>query len=77
MGSFLIRSVLIEIFLPLAIKVIEKYVKSTETKKDDDILQLIKLSFCNISKKNITNIDDYKLSIIDNSFIRVFQKPKV
>lgn len=76
MANVLLKSVLIDIFLPLAIKVIEKYVKSTETKKDDEILELVKLSLGNITQKNSTNIDDYVLTAIDNSFIRDCQRGK-
>ena len=76
MGSMFLKSILIDIFLPLAIKIIEKYVKSTDTKKDDEILELVKLSLGNIANKNYTNIDEHIVTAVDNCYIKKIQKER-
>lgn len=40
----ILKQIVVNIFVPVAVKTVTEYVKNTDTKKDDKILQIAKLS---------------------------------
>lgn len=73
----IIINLLINIFAPLGIKAIEKYINSTETKKDDLLLDLTKKSvhyLANNSNNTITK--ELSNAINETKIITQFQKSK-
>lgn len=48
----ILKQVLINLFIPLATKTITEYIKNTETKKDDKILEVAKLSINYLAENN-------------------------
>lgn len=48
----ILKQVLINLFIPLATKTITEYIKNTETKQDDKILEVAKLSINYLSENS-------------------------
>ena len=73
----ILKQVLINLFIPLATKTITEYIKNTETKKDDKILEVAKLSI-NYLAENSNNTVSKEISkaLNDCTIISNFQKAK-
>ena len=77
MFMIIFKQVLINMFIPLATKTITEYIKNTETKQDDKILEVAKLSI-NYLSENTNNTVTKEISKVlnDCSIISNCQRSK-
>lgn len=52
----LLKQLIINIFIPIAVKTVKEYVKTTDTKKDDKLLEIAKLSTEYLSEQNTNTV---------------------
>lgn len=56
--------------LPLAVELIRSYIKSTDSKKDDVILDIVKDSVCYLEGKDNNSVNSYAKETIQNAKMR-------
>ena len=72
----LIKQFLISFFLPFALKSIKEYVKTTDTKYDDGLLQVVQDSLIYLSSKDNNTITSDIANVVSSCHSLKCQKAK-
>lgn len=65
----ILKQVLINLFIPLATKTITEYIKNTESKKDDKILEVAKLSINYLAENSNNTVSKEISKALNDCFI--------
>lgn len=73
----LLKQILINILIPIAVKTVKEYVKTTDTKKDDKLLEIAKLSTEYLSEQNTNTVTKVIAENLNNCTAVKCQKSKI
>lgn len=73
----ILKQIIINIFIPIAVKTVKEYIKTTDTKKDDKLLEIAKLSTEYLSEQNTNTVTKVIAENLNNCTALKCQKSKI
>ena len=73
----ILKQLIINIFIPIAVKTVKEYIKTTDTKKDDKLLEIAKLSTEYLSEQNTNTVTKVIAENLNNCTAVKCQKSKI